>query len=90
MSGQKLLAVMEKNLLQLKPDKQDENFGGVFLYLCGDISELLPVLDRALFRPTNSSQQWSFYGRAIFECIEKVFLLKTVMRQTGLKLEEFR
>ncbi|XP_054260005.1 uncharacterized protein LOC128984689 [Macrosteles quadrilineatus] len=91
MCGQKLLAMIDKRLRQAKPEDQDEVFGGLIVYLCGDMAQLLPVQDRALFMPADLSNQWSFkHGRFVYEHIQKVFQPKTIMRQAGEEQSHFR
>ncbi|XP_054290775.1 uncharacterized protein LOC129005792 [Macrosteles quadrilineatus] len=90
MCGQKLLAMIDKRLRQAKPEDQDEVFGGLIVYLCGDMAQLLPVQDRALFMPADLSNQWYTHGRFVYEHIQKVFQLKTIMRQAGEEQSHFR
>lgn len=82
--GKTFLVMMDKRFLQSLPDNQDESFGGIFLYLCGDMFSFC-CSRTCLIYP----REHSVHGRRMFESVKKVFLLKTVMCQIGLEQEQF-
>lgn len=67
--------MMDKRLRQSKFDIQDESFGGIFLYLCGDMAQLFLVRDRVSFKPS--------YNTHVRKCRKGFSAWKTVMRKIG-------
>ena len=89
MYGQKILVMMDKRLRQLKPDKQDEPFGGVFYIFMA--TWLIPVRDHALHMPEKfiSTMVCSQTGD-VRKDWKSFFCCCCWIRQNGLEQEEFR
>lgn len=53
--------------------------------MCGDMTQFFSC---ALFMPASSTQQWSVHALCLFESVERLFLLKTLMNQIGPEQEQ--
>jgi ATP-dependent exoDNAse (exonuclease V) alpha subunit len=88
MVGCSLLKKIDGRCREAKPNASTKPFGGMFLYLFGDIKQLPPVLDRPIygqsFRGTIFDQ-----GQLLWKSIEKVVILKCCHRQDSSQ-ERFR
>ncbi|XP_055839053.1 ATP-dependent DNA helicase PIF1-like [Episyrphus balteatus] len=63
--------------------KNDRPFGGIQLILCGDFLQLPPVVKREDYNnPQTNNQRFCFQSSAWEKCIERVFELKEVHRQS--------
>ncbi|XP_055344659.1 uncharacterized protein LOC129592610 [Paramacrobiotus metropolitanus] len=83
-----LLAKMDKRCRQAKPENSDEPFGGMFVYLFGDINQLPPVLDRPLYGD-GFAGELADYGQMIYRtAFTKSFILQTSHRQSGTDTEQ--
>lgn len=63
--------------------RNDRPFGGIQLILCGDFLQLPPVIKREDSKnPQGNSQRFCFQSSAWEKCIERVYELKEVHRQS--------
>lgn len=56
-------------------------FGGVFLYLIGDIKQLPPVMDAAFFTPIHRLKGAAAEGKFLFDTMQHCFILSVSQRQ---------
>jgi len=90
--GTKLMCGIDVRLRQLRPDQQDQPFGGLSLILIGDIGQLSPVCDRPVFMPDNASS-WSYDVQRAFMLhrqFNQAVILEVPQRQTGEDLVSVR
>ena len=62
MMGCRLFKKIDKRCRTAKPEFQDLSFGGMFLYLFGDIKQLPPVFDRPLYSPRLEKEVYLMTG----------------------------
>ncbi|KAK3928925.1 LOW QUALITY PROTEIN: ATP-dependent DNA helicase pfh1, partial [Frankliniella fusca] len=79
MIGLTVLGMMERRCREGKGS--EEMFGGIFVNLFGDIKQLNPVLDTALYEPPKSNQELSLHGKEAFNSFDGTVIPTTVMRQ---------
>ena len=65
-------------------------FGGMFLYLLGDINQLPPVKDKALYSTQVGRGELQAQGQLLFHAIEAYVFLNTSFRQSGINQRMFR
>ena len=82
MVGCNLLRQIDLRCRSGKPNKQNEPFGGLFVYLFGDIKQLPPVKDRPLYSDKTDGSDTVLEGQLLFQAsIDKYFFLNTSFRQ---------
>ncbi|KAK3929809.1 ATP-dependent DNA helicase [Frankliniella fusca] len=80
MIGCRLLGFLEKRLREAKP-RCDEPFGGLFVYLIGDVRQLPSVGDPALYSTSVSDSADVHRGRLMNRTFEKSIILSVSQRQ---------
>jgi DNA replication protein DnaC len=88
MVGCKLLSLIDQRLRELF--EIDLAFGGLYVYFFGDIKQITPVKDRALFRNEFSKDAYLQAGRILYLCFDKAFYLEKICRQEGDDQKNFR
>ena len=88
MVGCKLLYFLDQRLREIT--QNESPFGGLYIYFFGDIKQLVPVKDKALFTQTISSFLPLQVGRALFLLFDRCFILETICRQKGEEQKNFR
>ncbi|KAK3922031.1 ATP-dependent DNA helicase [Frankliniella fusca] len=86
MIGCRLLGWLEKRLREAKP-RCDEPFGGLFVYLIGDIRQLPPVGDTTLYSTAVSESADVQRGKLVYQSFERSIILTVSQRQAD---ESFR
>ena len=82
---------IDQRLRQARPHQADQSFGGLVILLCGDLSQLPPVGDKALYYDGQGKMTASQeLGRRLYAEFTECFLLKESMRQQGPENELFR
>lgn len=66
---------------------KDEDFGGLFCYLCGDLRQLPPVRDSPLYTDTIPSSQLGKAGKKVWDNIDASVILHEVHRQTDMRFK---
>lgn len=91
MIGAKLLCEIDRRLKQITGQKEID-FGGICIYLFGDIRQLPPVLDRVLYKDYKNITKdgLSEFGRILFVDFEASIFLENSMRQKGKDQKVFR
>ncbi|XP_034255201.1 uncharacterized protein LOC117653547 isoform X2 [Thrips palmi] len=79
MVGCEMLWIIDQRLRQGK-DNPSEPFGGLFVFMFGDINQLPPVMDSAPYSDNQSSME-RIGGKALYDSIHKVFILNNIHRQ---------
>lgn len=86
MVGCELMHKIDQRLRQGK-DNPNEEFGGVFLYMFGDINQLPPPFDCPVFSNNQESME-TFSGKMLYDDIESAFILDNIHRQTDQRFQE--
>lgn len=82
MIGCSLLRKIDLRLRKAFPSRQDEPFGGLFVYFFGDINQLPPVNDRPLYSDKSEGSEFLLEGKLLFtSSIQKNFFLSSSFRQ---------
>jgi energy-coupling factor transporter ATP-binding protein EcfA2 len=84
MIGLKSLMQIDSRCKQAKKNKE-EYFGGMYIYLLGDIKQLPAIRESALYKQEIFSKEYD--GKIIYASFKKFFILKTSQRQAD---EKFR
>ncbi|KAK3909624.1 ATP-dependent DNA helicase RRM3 [Frankliniella fusca] len=85
--GCEMLSIIDRRLRQGK-DNPSEPFGGLFVFMFGDINELPPVMDSAPYSDNQSSME-RIGGKALYDNIQKVFILNNIHRQRDRAFQTF-
>ncbi|KAE8740385.1 hypothetical protein FOCC_FOCC014124 [Frankliniella occidentalis] len=85
MIGLSVLGMMERRCREGKGT--EDFFGGLFVFLFGDINQLNPVLDTALYDKPKPYVELALHGKAAFESFDGSIVLTSVMRQRDSKLK---
>ena len=89
MVGCALLSMIDKRLRQAKPGYSNVPFGNMFVYLFGDIMQLPPVMDRALYsKNANASASLANEGYLAYRSFTNCQILTNVQRQSGNSPEQ--
>ncbi|KAK3917404.1 ATP-dependent DNA helicase RRM3 [Frankliniella fusca] len=86
MIGLNLLGMMERRCREGKGS--EDMFGGLFVYLFGDIKQLNPVLDTALYDVPRPYMEVALHGKVAFESFDGAVVLSAVMRQKDNKFKQ--
>uniref|UniRef100_A0A8D9E7N4 ATP-dependent DNA helicase n=1 Tax=Cacopsylla melanoneura TaxID=428564 RepID=A0A8D9E7N4_9HEMI len=89
MLGCSLFKKIDLRCREAKPLKASQPFGGMFLYLLGDIKQLPPVLDRP-FYGTGYKGSLHDQGQILYRSIPTCFTLNSSYRQNGEEQQFFR
>ena len=82
---------IDQRLRQAHPKHLDKMFGGFVILLCGDLSQLPPVFDKALYYDgTGFMTDAQSMGRSLFRHFSECYFLTESMRQQGPENEMFR
>ncbi|KAK3922011.1 ATP-dependent DNA helicase [Frankliniella fusca] len=87
MIGCRLLGFLEKRLREAKP-RCDEPFGGLFVYLIGDVRQLPSVGDPALYSTSVSDSADVHRGRLMYRTFEKSIILSVSQRQADVTFRD--
>lgn len=82
MIGLRLLCKVNQRLQEAKHNAQ-EPFGGCFVYLFGDVNQLPPVRDLAIYQEAPERDDDAQYGADIVNSIQKFIILTVCHRQSG-------
>lgn len=89
MVGCSLLKKIDLRCREAKPQHCNKPFGGLFLYLLGDIKQLPPVLDRPVYG-TGFLGMLADQGQLLYKTIPHCTILNTSYRQGGSDQAVFR
>ena len=89
MIGCNMLSMIDQRLRQITA-KTHRSFGGLYVYMFGDIKQLPPVKDKPLFMQELSNMPSSLAGRLLFTTFDKYCVLQESMRQQGVEQNQFR
>ena len=90
MIGCFMLWCIDQRLRQARPRQAHLPFGGLLVLMCGDISQLPPVGDKALYATSGRKTAKQQLGYGLYQQFSESFILKTCMRQQGDENEQFR
>ena len=90
MIGCFLLWCVDQRLRQAKPQSAKLAFGGVLVLMCGDLSQLPPVGDKAVYSARGKVTAKQRLGFSLYKEFTESYLLKVSMRQQGEANELFR
>ena len=90
MIGCFMLWCIDQRLRQARPSHAQLPFGGLLVLMCGDISQLPPVGDKALYATSGRKTAKQHLGFGLYQQFRESFILKTSMRQQGEENEMFR
>ena len=90
MIGCFLLWCVDQRLRQAKPQSAKLAFGGVLVLMCGDLSQLPPVGDKAVYSARGKVTAKQRLGFGLYKEFTESYLLKVSMRQQGEANELFR
>ncbi|KAK3929764.1 ATP-dependent DNA helicase [Frankliniella fusca] len=79
MVGCEFMYMIDQRLRQGK-DEPNEPFGGLFLYMFGDINQLPPVIDKPIYT-TNQKTMEAIAGKILYDSIDTAFILENIHRQ---------
>lgn len=88
--GCALLKKIDRRCRTAKPDSQNISFGGMYVYLFGDIKQLPPVSDRPLYSERFGKLSIYNEGQMLFRNMDKYIFLNTSLRQFGNDQQIFR
>ena len=81
--------MIDKRLRQAKPGYSNVPFGNMFVYLFGDIMQLPPVMDWALYsKNANASASLANEGYLAYRSFTNCQILTNVQRQSGNSPEQ--
>jgi len=86
MIGCGLMHKLEKRLKEAM-DKEDSEFGGIFIYCFGDIQQLGPVGDSPVYSTNQQSTDY-ISGRMLYHSIDGSIVLSQVQRQSNVKFQQ--
>ena len=86
MIGLPLLGMMERRCAEGKPGSS-EPFGGLHVYLIGDLAQLAPVMQKAIFSIVASSE-WELRGRYAYQQFQHAVVLRVSQRQADPTFRE--
>lgn len=83
MVGCNMLNSIEKRLKEAM-DRQDQEYGGIFIYFFGDVQQLAPVGDSAVYKTNQQSPDY-INGKLLYNNIDGSIVLSQVKRQNDEK-----
>ncbi|KAK3916790.1 LOW QUALITY PROTEIN: ATP-dependent DNA helicase [Frankliniella fusca] len=86
MVGCEMMHMVDQRLRQGK-DQPNEEFGGLFLYMFGDINQLPPVMDCPLYS-TNQKSMETIAGKILYDNIDTAFILDNIHRQNDPQFQK--
>ena len=90
MIGCFMLWCIDQRLRQARPKNAHLPFGGLLVLLCGDLSQLPPVGDKALYATSGRKTAKQQLGFGLYKLFTESYLLEESMRQQGEANELFR
>ena len=90
MVGSFTLWCVDQRLRQARPSHSHLPFGGLLVLLCGDLSQLPPVGDRALYAVSGKSTAQQQLGFTLYQQFKENYKLDVSMRQQGEHNQLFR
>lgn len=79
-----VLALIDQRLREIFPDKQDEYYGGVSVFVCGDFHQLPPIGAPVMYaRPPNPKSAEFIAGQQAYRALNTSARLTQLMRQDG-------
>lgn len=93
MLGFSRLYQISSRLQQARPMKRDVPFGGISVILAGDLKQLPPVFDTALYnylKPDVTAKECDQVGRMLYGLFKDTFYLLEQMRQHGEENRQFK
>lgn len=84
MVSARFLSVFEKRLHELRPQNAEVHFAGFYIYLVGDIQQLIPVIELPMYADLKYvTQPDILHGISLFWHMGKCFELHMCQRQRG-------
>ncbi len=90
MIGSFMFWCIDQRLRQARPSHAHLPFGGIVMMLCGDLSQLPPVGDKALYVTSGKMTDKQQLGRALYSLFTECYALDNSMRQMGEENAIFR
>lgn len=84
MIGMKLLGLLDQRLREIFPARQDETYGGMNIFICGDFHQLPPIGATVMYaKMPNTRNADILSGQQAYRALDRTVRLSQLMRQDG-------